>query len=181
MLRSVLLVGCVSGLASAAVVTTQPEFKTSLISSAGKYVPLPESAHQPKTGSKIVFDVTGAGPAGDVLTGLDRVAMFLNLAAENGPVGKDQFDLAVVFHGNATAAALDDAAFAKATEVPQNPNLPLIRTLQKHGVRFYVCGQALARKGYPIDGVSNEVTLAVSALTVIVNEQNDGAAYVAYH
>lgn len=65
--------------------------------------------------------------------------------------------------------------------VVHSPRNLLIRTLKKHGVRFYVCGQALARKGYPIDGVANEVTLAVSALTVIVNEQNDGAAYVAYH
>lgn len=65
--------------------------------------------------------------------------------------------------------------------VVHSPRKPLICTLQKHGVRFYVCGQALGRKGYPIDGVSKEVTLAVPALTVIVNEQNDGAAYVAYH
>jgi intracellular sulfur oxidation DsrE/DsrF family protein len=181
MLRTMLLVGCWSGFVSAAVIATQPDFKTSLISSAGRYVPLPESAHQPKAGSRIVFDVTGAGEAADILTGLDRVAMFLNLAAENGPVGPDQFDLAVVFHGSATAAALNDTEYAKATESARNPNLPLIRTLQQHGVRFYVCGQALARKKYPLDGVAPEVTLAVSALTVIVNEQNDGAAYVGYH
>lgn len=180
MLKFCVMTGCLFGLCSTALVATQLEFKTSLISTAGKYVPLPETAHQPKPGSKIVFDVTGAEDPAAVLKGLDRVAMFLNLAAENGPVTADSFEIAVVFHGNATAASLGDQAYADATKTAQNPNLPLVRELKKHGVKFYVCGQALARKELPQQGVAEEVTVAVSALTVIVNEQNRGAAYVSY-
>ncbi|MBD3675850.1 MAG: DsrE family protein [Planctomycetaceae bacterium] len=181
MLKTTLLILSASALASAAVMNTAPTFKTSLISQAGKYAPLPEAAHQPQAGTKMVFDITGAGEANEILKGLDRTAMFLNLAAENGPVKKDQFDIAVVFHGSATAAALNDEAYAKVTDAAANPNLPLIEELKSYGVRFYVCGQALARKNYPMEQVANDVTLATSALTVLVNEQNNGAAFVPFH
>ena len=181
MLKTSLLILSVSALASTTVMTSAPTFKTSLISQAGKYVPLREAAHQPEAGTKMVFDITGAGKANEILKGLDRVAMFLNFAAENGPVKKDQFEIAVVFHGNATAASLDDGAYAKATDAAKNPNLPLIEELRSHGVRFYVCGQALARKKYPMEHVADDVTMATSALTVIVNEQNNGAAFVPFH
>lgn len=180
MLKIFVLTGCLFGFCSTALVSTQLEFKTSLISTAGKYVPLPETAHQPKPGSKIVFDVTGADDTAAVVKGLDRVAMFLNLAAESGPVTADTFGITVVLHGDAAAASLGDQAYANATKTAHNPNLPLIRELKKHGVRFYVCGQALARKELPLEGVADDVTVAVSALTVIVNEQNRGAAYVSY-
>lgn len=181
MLKTTLLILSLSALASTTVLTTAPTFKTSLISQAGKYVPLPEAAHQPQAGTKMVFDITGAGEANEILKGLDRTAMFLNLAAENGPVKKNQFDISVVFHGSATAASLNDEAYAKVTDAAGNPNLPLIKELKSYGVRFYVCGQALARKDYPMEHVSDEVTLATSALTVIINEQNNGAAYVPFH
>ncbi len=181
MLKILLITGGIAGLFSTALVSTAPEFKTSLISTAGKYVPLPDAAHQPQPGSKMVFDITGAGEPTEIVKGLDRVAMFLNLAAENGPVTSGSFEMSVVLHGDATAAALADDAFGGVNEGAQNPNLPLIKELKKHGVRFYVCGQALARKQFPLDGVADDVTVAVSALTVIVNEQNRGAAYVPFH
>jgi len=181
MMRLTLMFISISGLASAAVVSQAPAFKTSLISQAGKYLPLPEAAHQPQAGTKMVFDITGAGKSNEILKGLDRVAMFLNLAAENGPVQKDQFEIAVVFHGSATAAALDHETYSKVTDATENPNLSLIEELKSHGVRFYVCGQALARENYPLDHIADDVTLATSALTVIVNEQNDGAAFVPFH
>ena len=119
----------------------------------------------------------------EIVKGLDRAAMYLNLADEVGVKPRD-VQLTVVLHGSATSAALDDAHYADATDRPdsqRNPNLPLIRTLKSHGVKFFVCGQAIARKGYALDGVANEVTVAVSALTVVANEQLDGAAYVPFH
>jgi len=181
MTKFVLILVSFAGLGSTTFITNAPKFQTSLISQAGKYLPLSQAAHKPQAGTKMVFDITGAGKSNEILKGLDRVAMFLNLAAENGAVNKDQFEIAVVFHGNATAASLDDESYSKLTDATSNPNLSLMKELKSYGVRFYVCGQALARKDYPLDHVSDDVKLAVSALTVIINEQNQGAAYVPFH
>jgi intracellular sulfur oxidation DsrE/DsrF family protein len=181
MMKTALLVLGVTGLASAAVITNTPAFKTSLISQAGKYVALPDASHQPVPGTKMVFDITNIGNENNALKGLDRVAMFLNLAAENGAVKKGMFDIAVVFHGSATASALNDSAYHKVTKIGNNPNLSLMKELKDHGVRFYVCGQSLARNEYPISQVADEITVAVSALTVVINEQNEGAAFVPFH
>jgi intracellular sulfur oxidation DsrE/DsrF family protein len=83
-----------------------------------------------------------------------------------------------VLHGEATKSVLNDAAYKERFQVEQNPNLPLIRELQKAGVEVLVCGQALNYKGFPDGEVADGVPIAAAALTVVVNKQSDGYSYV---
>jgi intracellular sulfur oxidation DsrE/DsrF family protein len=57
--------------------------------------------------------------------------------------------IAIVLHGEATKSVLNNAAYKARFQIEQNPNLPLIRELQKAGVEVLVCGQALNYNGFP--------------------------------
>jgi intracellular sulfur oxidation DsrE/DsrF family protein len=146
----------------------------------GSVVPLPKAAEQPRREIKIVFDITSEGKPDEVNKGLESVARYLNLNAQAGNAASE-VRLALVVHGPATAAALDDAAYADRVEAGRNPNLALVRELKKHGVEVFVCGQSLARNKYAASEVAAEFTVAVSAMTVNANKQQDGYAYISIH
>jgi intracellular sulfur oxidation DsrE/DsrF family protein len=63
----------------------------------------------------------------------------------------------------------------------KNPNLELIRELKTCGVEVFVCGQSLARNKYASADVASDVTIAVAALTVNANKQQDGYSYLSIH
>jgi intracellular sulfur oxidation DsrE/DsrF family protein len=83
-----------------------------------------------------------------------------------------------VLHGDATKSVLNDGAYKERFQIEQNPNLPLIRELQKCGVEVLVCGQALNYKGFSDGEVAEEIPIAAAALTVVINKQTDGYSYV---
>lgn len=143
----------------------------------GGVVALPGAAEQPRKGAKVVFDITADAKPGEVNKGLERVARLLNLYGAGGLKAGD-VRVAAVFHGEATKSALTDAAYAEQFGAKANPNLPLVRELKKAGVEFYVCGQALHYKGFKAGEVDEGVPVAVAALTVVVNRQAGGYAYV---
>jgi intracellular sulfur oxidation DsrE/DsrF family protein len=160
--------------------TTKPVFVTPRIEGYGAIMPLPQAAVPPQAGSRVVFDIAGAGQPDQVLKGLNSIASFLNLAAEAG-IAADSFHLTAVLHGPATAAVLRKEAYEKERKTPANPNLALIRKLKSAGVELYVCGQALAHHRYALEDVVPEVTVAVSAVTVTVSKQMAGYAYLPYY
>lgn len=146
----------------------------------GAVVPLPDAAEAPAKGSKVVFDVTGVGKdAVQPLPGLLRAATLLNLAGASGLKASD-LDIEVVLHGDATSAALDDAAYKELTG-KEPPHAEVMKLLKGAGVKFLVCGQSLARKGYDPKRVRSEVSVASSAVTAVVNLQARGFAYVPAH
>ncbi len=53
-----------------------------------------------------------------------------------------------------------------------------MKKLKGAGVKFLVCGQSLARKGYDPKRVRSEVSIAASAVTAVVNLQTRGFASV---
>ena len=142
----------------------------------GEVVPLPEAAHQPRRGAKVVLDITAQSKPDEVHKGLERAARLLNLYAAAGLADRD-VRLTVVLHGEATKVALADKPYAGRFGNKGNPNSPLLRELQKAGVEIYVCGQALHNKKFSADEIAPEMTVALSALTVVVNKQSEG--YVA--
>ncbi|QJW98945.1 DsrE family protein [Frigoriglobus tundricola] len=146
----------------------------------GAVVPLPDAVEGPVKGSKVVFDVTGAAKdATAPLPGLVRAATLLNLAGASGLKASD-LEIVIVLHGDATSAALDDAAYKDVTGAG-HPHADLMKKLKGAGVKFLVCGQAMARKGYDPKRVRAEVTVAASAVTAVVNHQARGFAYVPAH
>lgn len=148
-----------------------------IIADYGGVVPLEAAAEQPRAGAKVVFDATSDAKPGEVNKGLERVARMLNLYGVAGLKAAD-VKLAIVLHGEATKSVLTDAAYKSRFEIERNPNLPLVRELRKAGVELLVCGQALNYKGFAESEVADEIPVAAAALTVIVNKQADGYAYV---
>lgn len=155
-------------------------FSYPLIKGYGGIAAQAHAVEPPRRGAKIVFDLTADSKPEEVQRGIESVARYLNLNAQAGLAPKE-VKLALVLHGGATKCALNDEAYRRATGIPPNPNLPLLRELQKHGVELFVCGQSLARNKFPSGDVAKELTIAVSAMTVNVNKQLDGYAYLAIH
>jgi quercetin dioxygenase-like cupin family protein/intracellular sulfur oxidation DsrE/DsrF family protein len=157
----------------------QPKAKTvtPVVEGYGAVVPYPDAAEQPAKGSKVVIDAAGVGKdAAQPLPGLVRAATLLNLAGASGLKASD-LEIVVVLHGDATSAALDDAAY-KALIGREHPHAEVMQKLKAAGVKFLVCGQALPRKGYDPRSVRGEVKVAASAVSAVVNLQVRGFAYV---
>lgn len=173
------LVG-VAAVAASGAITDSPVFLFPQVARFGGVVKTPNAAEPPRHGAKIVFDITADSKPEEVNTGLESVARYLNLNAEAGLQSAD-VKLALVLHGGATKAALGDKAYAKHTAATKNPNLELIRELKTCGVEVFVCGQSLARNKYASAEVASDVTIAVAALTVNANKQQDGYSYLSIH
>ena len=147
------------------------------IANHGGVVRLPNAAHQPRAGSKLLVDLTSGGAADKLNSGLEKVSKYLNIYAGGGAEPAD-VKMAVVFHGDATLAVLNAESYSAKFNTEGNPNLQLMQKLHESGVELYVCGQSLISKGSTPDDVAGIVKTAVSALTAVVNLQADGYAYV---
>ncbi|MFO0946368.1 MAG: DsrE family protein [Planctomycetota bacterium] len=147
------------------------------IADFGGVVDVPGAVEPPRRGTKIVFDVLAEGKPAELNKGLESVARYLNLNATAGNP-HTEVTLAVVLHGGATRVALDDPAYARVTGNAKNPNLPLILALKKSGVEVLVCGQSLARHDFSTSEVAAGIDVAVSAMTVNANKQQDGYSYI---
>ena len=143
----------------------------------GSVVRLPNAAHQPRQGTKVLIDVTRGSEPAEVNAAIEKIAKYLNIYAGGGAEpAKGQF--AVIFHGDATLAVLNDDAYSAKFNTKGNPNLDLLHQLHEHGVELFVCGQTLISKDAKPEEVAVFVDTAVSALTVVVNLQADGYAHV---
>ncbi len=148
-----------------------------LVAGHGGVVSLPRAEEQPRKGAKAVFDITADAKPGEVNPGLEQVARLLNLYGTAGLKAED-VKIVAVLHGEADKAVLTDAACLDRYKVAANPNLPLIRDLKKAGVEVLVCGQSLHELGFKTEEVAEEVSVADSAMLVLVNKQADGHAYL---
>ena len=169
-----------AAVAASGAVADGPVFLFPQVARFGGIVRTPDAAEPPRRGAKIVFDITADSKPEELNKGLESVARYLNLNAEAGLKPSD-VKLALVLHGGATKAALDDEAYSKHTAAMKNPNLDLIRELKTCGVEVFVCGQSLARNKYASAEVASDVTIAVAALTVNANKQQDGYSYLSIH
>jgi len=150
-----------------------------VIKGYGKVHPYPLAAMQPSPERhyQVLFDITKAADApGKVNPGLDHVARLLNLYALAG-VPTDHLKIALVVHGPATSIVLKNDAYRKLHQ-QDNPNSEIIHLLKGAGVKLFICGQALAEKHIATESVNPEITLAVSALTVLIDYQLDGYALI---
>jgi intracellular sulfur oxidation DsrE/DsrF family protein len=148
-----------------------------IIAHAGVVVVLPKAAEQPRKGTKAILDVTAHAKPDAINPGLERAAKILNLYGVAG-LKADDIKLTVVLHGAAVPAVLSDASYKLHLKQESNPNLPLIRALHQAGVEVFVCGQALHEAGYFQADVAEPVVMADAFLTVMINRQNEGYAYI---
>ncbi len=145
------------------------------ITSAGGVVALPNGVELPAPGvtHRLLIDATGAEttPLG-VNNHLEAAARAVNLYALAG-VAPENVMIAVVVHGKATPMSLSAAAYQRHAGKP-SADAALIAELHAAGVRFYVCGQSLVRSGHAVTDVHEDVTVALSAMTKLVELQADG-------
>ena len=124
---------------------------------------------------RVVFDVAESPEAKDQLNrSINSVARFLNMHAQAG-VPVENMQLALVLHGGAAKDALDHEGYRRRFGV-DNPNLALLEALESAGVEIYLCGQSASSRGLLRDELSEPVSLALSAMTVVAYLQNQGYA-----
>lgn len=148
-----------------------------VIDSHGGVYAMPEAVHQPRAGTKLLVDITSPSEPDKLNPGIEKVARFVNIYAGAGKEPAE-VKIALVFHGGATLAVLNDEAYRKQFAVKKNPNLELLRKLHEADVEMVVCGQSLSGTGKTSEDVVVFVDTAVSALTASVNLQADGYSYV---
>jgi intracellular sulfur oxidation DsrE/DsrF family protein len=166
-------------LASGSAMAADNFWQTPAIQSAGRIHSLPQSAYQPnrKATYKVVFWLTKAADKPDGLSpALERLARTVNLYVGAG-VPLNHLKFIAVTSGPATAIALDDAHYRKQYGTA-NPNLPVIEELRKAGIDITVCAQAVAERHYQYDWIDPHVKVALSALTTIIDLQQEGYALV---
>ncbi|QDU82578.1 DsrE/DsrF-like family protein [Polystyrenella longa] len=148
-----------------------------VIANYGKVVKLPDALHQPRDGGKIVVDVTKGGKPDELNPAIEKVARFVNIYRGAGK-SPAKVEIAIVLHGDATLSVLNTDAYAKRFETKDNPNLDCLNELHKADVKIFVCGQSLIGKGATREEVVSYSNVAVSALTSLVNLQEDGFTYI---
>jgi intracellular sulfur oxidation DsrE/DsrF family protein len=126
---------------------------------------------------RVVFEATEyPGEKSSLNPELTVVARFMNMHGKNG-VPLDDIDVAVVLHGQALMAALNDEAYQAYNKV-DNPNLDLLQDLADAGVKFYACGQSLGFRGLDKSVLVEPVKVGLSAMTMLVTLQADGYAFL---
>lgn len=146
-----------------------------VIADYGPVYDIPDSAFQLSKDQthKVLFDVAGGKLDRNALNRkLETVARFLNMHARNG-VDPGKLKLAVIMHGGSTFTALSDAAYQKCFGM-DNPNTALIKALHEAGVELWLCGQSAGFNQVKADELSNQVGLAISAMTVMVELHSRG-------
>jgi intracellular sulfur oxidation DsrE/DsrF family protein len=144
-------------------------------------IPEAEQLVDPNKKHKIVFDITAAAknPTKDMNPGFESVARLINLYGLAG-VKKENLELAVVIHFEATPTILSDESFM--TEYKEkNPNTEVINKLGENGVKFYVCGQSLRMRKLVDYKKNSHIRVAYGALLALSHFQSQGYSLLTLH
>ena len=128
---------------------------------------------------KAIFDIDympkDSSTSNSLISSLHR---YLNMHVKNG-VKESNISLAFVLHGASTKDALTNEVYEKKYGV-KNPNIDLIKSLSKHGVDMYICGQSAAYSGISKSDIMPEIKLALSAMSVLTVYQSDGYSLIKF-
>ena len=145
------------------------------IAGAGGVYALPAGVDMPAMDvvHRLLIDATTAETtASGTNRHLDAAARAVNLYAL-AKVPPKNLKVAVVVHGKATPLVLNDARYRQQFGKP-NPDAAVIAQLQRAGVEIFVCGQALSHQGHAVADVRDDVRVALSAMTKLVELQAAG-------
>lgn len=145
------------------------------IEGAGGVYALPAGVDMPAVDvvHRLLIDATAAETtASGGNRHLEVAARAVNLYAL-AKVPADNLKIAVVVHGKATPLVLSDTAYRRQFDKP-NPDAALIAQLHRAGVEIFVCGQALSHQGFAVADVRDDVRVAQSAMTKLVELQAAG-------
>ncbi|MCP9764667.1 DsrE family protein [Lacihabitans soyangensis] len=153
------------------------------IDSFGGVFPIPEAEQlvDPNKKYKVVFDITSApkNQTTEMNPGFESVARFINLHGLAG-VKKENLEIAVVIHFQATPTVLSDESFL--TEYKEkNPNTEVINKLAENGVKFYVCGQSLRMRKLVDYKRNSNISVAHGAILALSHFQSLGYSLMTLH
>ncbi|WP_050915869.1 DsrE family protein [Gillisia marina] len=90
-------------------------------------------------------------------------------------VPAENIKVALVIHGAASTEILKSEFYQeKFPEITTNPNAELISQLASHGVQVILCGQTAAYRNITKSEALPEVQISLSAMTALVQLQNQG-------
>ena len=128
---------------------------------------------------KVSMDVSATADfSGDLNRNFESAARFLNMHAGNG-IDPKNIKFAVIVHGSAAKDLLKDAAYEARFNEP-NPNTMMLNALADAGVKFYLCGQTAAYRGYTAEELNPAVSMALSAMTGHVRLQSEGYTLIPF-
>ena len=147
-----------------------------IIEGMGPYYEIPGGYNlQPGMRYRAVMDVAeGPDDPASLNRGIESAARFLNMHAASGIAASDM-EFALVLHGGAAKAALDNDAYRQRFQV-DNPNDAMLKALVDAGVTIYLCGQSASFGGFGQDEIHPAITMALSAMTVLTRLQVEGWA-----
>lgn len=141
----------------------------------GQTYPIPSPGFKTDTTTllKVVFDVNRSFDEAEPNRLIETAARYLNMH-EHAGVDPRNMNVAIVLHGKAVQDALNDEAYQEIFPAESsNPNLPLIKALSENGVQIIICGQSAAHYNVNPDNTSRNTEFALSAMTALVQLQND--------
>ncbi|MUP46340.1 hypothetical protein E0K83_11355 [Gramella sp. BOM4] len=141
----------------------------------GKTFTVPKPGFKTDTDSKLkmVLDVDRSFDPTQTNKLIETAARFLNMHEKAG-ADPENLEVALVLHGNSVFDVLRNEFYTeKYPESKSNPNLPLIEALAGKGVQIILCGQSAAHHQVTKEKVSEYVKFALSAMTALVQLQNE--------
>ncbi|MDC7993871.1 DsrE family protein [Altibacter sp. HG106] len=149
-----------------------------IVNHGGTYeVPSPTIPTDMKSPFQVVFDIKSAPENPETENPyLATVARFLNMHVLAGKAA-EQLQPVMVVHGNAAYGLLTNAAYQEKFGV-ENPNLPLLEALHEQGVPIILCGQTAMHRDIGEGKRYQEVNVALSAMTALIQYQNKGYALI---
>ncbi len=122
---------------------------------------------------KVVFDIMDSPDShSEINRAMETAARFLNMHAQNG-VPPENLKVILVVHNEATKDILSNPSYEDRFGSP-NPNSALVRELLDAGAGVILCGQSSASRQMPLTEAIGGVKLALSAMTALVQLQNEG-------
>ena len=128
---------------------------------------------------KVIFDVSTSSERKNTINkNIVTAARFLNMHANLGMKPR-QLKVALTIHGGAWKDVLNDDAYLTKYGV-KNPNSKLIKELKNAGVDIIICGQTASFRKMKKTEILPEVKLALSAMTAILQYQNEGYKFIKF-
>jgi len=128
---------------------------------------------------KVIFDVSQSSENKNVINKyIVTAARFLNMHANEG-MKKQQLKVAMTIHGGAWQDVLNNKAYKEKFGV-DNPNFKLINELTEAGAEIIICGQTAAYRGINKENLNPNVKFALSAMTALLQYQNDGYTFIKF-
>ena len=128
---------------------------------------------------KLILDISQSSQDKSVINkNIVTAARFLNMHANEG-VAPNKLKVAMTVHAGAWQDILTHKAYKKRFGV-ENPNLELIDKLANAGADIILCGQTASFRNIPKEDINPNVKLALSAMTALIQYQNNGYTFIKF-